>query len=99
MFNFDPEKGIPDFEKEQEKFIEETVEACLTELSDEDKKDLLDNPDPIDHHFGYGMYIRNHYIHDKDLKFPVDSADYLSAEILERIIRKLQADGSRWHVN
>ena len=99
MFNFDPEKGIPDFEKEQEKFIKETVEACLSELTDEDKKALLDNPDPLDHHFGYGMYIRNTFIHDKDLKFPVDSADYLSAEIVELIIRKLQADEARWHVN
>ena len=99
MFNFDPEKGIPDFEKEQEKFIEETVEACLSELTDEDKKALLDNPDPIDHHFGYGMYIRNTFIHDKELKFPVDSADFLSTEIVGQIIGKLQAGADGWHVN
>ena len=99
MFKLNPEKGMLNFVKEQEKFINETVEVCLSELTNEDKEALLVNPDPIDHHFGYGMYIRNRFIHDKDLKFPVDSADYLSTEIVERIIRKLQANGTSWHVN
>ncbi|MBR5944331.1 MAG: hypothetical protein IKZ94_05220 [Lachnospiraceae bacterium] len=95
MFKFDSEKGIPDFEKEHEKFVDETVKDAVSKLTEADKKALLENPDPIEHHFGYGMYIRNHYIHGKDLSFPVTFADDLSAEIVEEIIKKIQLEAGK----
>ena len=44
MFNFDPEKGIPDFDLEHDKFVDETVSDAISKLSKKDKKALLDNP-------------------------------------------------------
>ena len=96
MFNFDPEKGIPDFDLEHEKFVNETASDAISKLSKEDKKALLDNPDPIYHHFGYGMYIRNRYIHNKELRFPVVFKDDLSSEIVEEIIRRLQEEANSY---
>ncbi len=99
MFDFNPEKGIPVFEEEQKKFTNEIAEACSSELTDEDKKALLDNPDPIDHHFGYGMHTRNRYLHNKKLGFLAFDKDKLSAQIVEEIVKRLQEGTDRWHAN
>ncbi len=92
MFKCDPEKGIHDFEKERESFVADTVKDAISKLTDTERKELLEHPDPIEHHFGYGMYIRNHYIHGKELKFPIFSADDLSEEIVEGIIKMLKQE-------
>lgn len=78
------------FEELEQEFIEQTVEDAYSKLTEKDKQTLLEYPDPVDHHFGYGMYIRNHYIHGKELSFPVPFADSLSSVIVERIIKKIQ---------
>ena len=78
------------FEDLEQEFIEQTFEDAYSQLTEKDKITLLDHPDPADHHFGYGMYIRNHYIHGKELSFPVLLADDLSSSIIERIIKKVQ---------
>ena len=78
------------FEELEQEFIEQTVEDAYSKLTEKDKQTLLEHPDPVDHHFGYGMYIRNHYIHGKELSFPVPFADSLSSVIVERIIKKIQ---------
>lgn len=78
------------FEDLEQEFIEQTVEDAYSKLTEEDKQTLLKHPEPVDHHFGYGMYIRNHYIHGKELSFPALFADDLSAAIVERIIKKVQ---------
>ena len=82
--------------------IDEIVETELNRLSDEDKKALLENPDYIDHHFGYGMYIRNEYIHSGKMKdpeqntdpndpyYPYIHPDNLSEIIFEKIIEKIK---------
>ena len=54
-------------EREKEIFIDKTAEKVFAELSPEDKRFLVENPDPIKHHFGLGMYIRNEFIYGKDL--------------------------------
>ena len=95
MFKFDPENGIPDFEKEHDKFVADTVNDAISKLTDADKKELLEHPYSVDHHFGYGMYIRNHYIHGKELPFLVAFADDLSAEIVEEIIKKIQLEAGK----
>lgn len=83
-----------DIFKDPDEFINETVEAALSELSEEDKKALLDNPDPLEHHFGYGMYIRNRYIHGKKHGLIAMDKDYLSSQIVEEIIKRLQEEGN-----
>ena len=84
-----------DIFKDPDAFINETVEAALSELTEEDKKALLDNPDPLDHHFGYGMYIRNRYIHGKKHGLIAMDKDSLSAQIVEEIIKRLQEEAER----
>ena len=86
---------IKSIDEPADEFINETVEAALSELSEEDKKALLDNPDPLDHHFGYGMYIRNRYIHGKKHGLIAMDKDSLSAQIVEEIIKRLQEEAER----
>jgi hypothetical protein len=50
------------------------------------KRELIGDPDTDDFHFGYGMYIRNHYIHNKEVPFFFIHPDDLSHEIIVRII-------------
>ena len=76
----------------KEAFIRDTTEKVIAELTQEDKEFLLAHPDPIEHHFGLGLYIRNQYIHGKDLGFIYAFADDLSGEIVERVIRVLQQE-------
>ena len=77
--------------------INEIVEIEANRLGEEDKKIILNNPDYIDYHFGYGMYLRNEYIHsgrvcDDELSethldlFPDD----LSEIIFEKIVKKIR---------
>ena len=49
----------------EDEFIIKTVETELQNLSSRDKETLLEKPHPVMRHFGYGMYIRNRYIHGK----------------------------------
>lgn len=76
----------------EEEFIESVAAKCIAKLSEEDKKVLIDNPDPSVHHFGYGLYIRNKYLHGKNLPMSVQfyPKDDLSSMILERIIEILK---------
>ena len=75
-------------------FINETATDAVSKLTKKDRKALLEHPDPIDHHFGYGMYMRNHYIHNKELPFLAVSADNLSTEIVAEIIKRVQKEAS-----
>lgn len=84
-----------DFEnmdKLEEQFVEDSALDCIAHLSKKDKTFILEHPDPFEHHFGLGMYIRNKYIHGKELPFPIFMADDLSSTIVERIIKKLQEE-------
>ncbi len=72
--------------------INEIADLEIRKLSEDDKKALLEHPDYQEHHFGYGMYLRNEYVHSGRLK--EDSMlclpDDLSEKIFMRIIRKLK---------
>ena len=58
-----------------------------------DKAALLKNPEYTEHHFGLGMYIRNHYIYtNPDLKLPSVMADGLSHKIFDQVILILRGD-------
>ena len=75
----------------EEEFIETVANDCIKKMSEEDIQCLRDNPDPLDHHTGYGVYIRNHYIHRAKLPFPA-MADKLSNAIITRIMEILNIE-------
>jgi len=83
-----------DVDELYQEFINETTADTVSKLSKKDRKALLEHPDPLDYHFGYGMYIRNHYIRNKELPFLAVSIDRLSTEIVEEIIRRVQEEAS-----
>ncbi len=76
-------------ERKREAFVERVAEEVLGTLTQEDREYLAAHPDPFEHHFGLGMWIRNRYIHGRKLGFFVGMPDSLSGEIVERILRKL----------
>lgn len=47
-------------------FITEVADDCVANLKDKDREHLIRNPYAIDYHFSYCLYIRNHYIHNRD---------------------------------
>ena len=52
--------------KNKIEFINEVAEDCLKNMSSKDKEYLIENPVAIEYHFSYCLYIRNHYIHNRD---------------------------------
>lgn len=72
-------------------FITEVADDCVANLKDKDRKYLINNPRAIDYHFSYCLYIRNHYIHNRDFSY-VDfcaEPDHLSSEIIKMVFAKL----------
>lgn len=72
-------------------FITEVADDCVANLKDKDREHLIRNPYAIDYHFSYCLYIRNHYIHNRDFS-DVDfgtEPDNLSFEIIRMIFAKL----------
>ncbi len=84
-------EGYRDFIPEW--FVKATAKDIIEQLAEDEKEELLKNPDYIDHHEGFGMWIRNTYIHGKDLPmlFPI-MADDLSAIIFEEVISMLKGE-------
>lgn len=68
------------------KIVHEIAEEEVNSMSEDDKAYYLNHPDYNKHHFGYGMYLRNNYIHDK---IDVLSPDDMSGDIFEEIIKLL----------
>ena len=74
-------------ENRKDAFVKETARKVLADLDNEDKKTLMEDPDPATYHFGLGLYIRNEFIHGKDLGFRAFDYERLSGEIIEEVIR------------
>ena len=77
--------------KTEIEFINEVADECLRTMSKKDKEYLIANPYSTDYHFSYGLYIRNHYIHNRDfsdVSFWVEP-DHLSSEIIRMIFSRL----------
>lgn len=68
------------------RIVREIAEEEVNSMSDEDKEYYLEHSDYNEHHFGYGMYLRNNYIHGK---IDVLSPDDMSGDIFEEIIKLL----------
>ncbi|WP_343186990.1 DUF6794 domain-containing protein [Anoxynatronum sibiricum] len=74
-------------------FIEHIAQDCLSQLNDDDKKHMKENPDPFQYHFGLGMFIRNNYIYgNNSIKFEFESPDDLSSEIIDRMLEILSEE-------
>ena len=77
--------------KTELEFITEVADDCVANLKDKDREHLIRNPYAIDYYFSYCLYIRNHYIHNRDFS-DVDfwtEPDDLSSEIIRMIFAKL----------
>lgn len=77
--------------KTEIEFITEVADDCIAHLKGKGKEYLISNPCAIDYHFSYGLYIRNHYIHNRDFS-DVDfwvEPDHLSSEIIKMVFAKL----------
>jgi hypothetical protein len=77
--------------KTEEEFIKEVALDCVENLKDKDKDYIRENPFPSYYHFGYAMYVRNHYIHCRDFSgvdFWVEP-DHLSSRIINFIFSLL----------
>ena len=77
--------------KTELEFITEVADDCVANLKDKDREHLIRNPYAIDYQFSYCLYIRNHYIHNRDFS-DVDfwtEPDDLSSEIIRMIFAKL----------
>ncbi len=77
--------------------MDQIAEKETSRLSEEDKTFLLEHPDYYEHHFGYGMYLRNEYIHSGILDTKEEDgipilyiADDLSEILFDRIIEKIK---------
>ena len=77
--------------------IEEIVDREIATLSEEDKAYLLEHPDYTEHHFGYGLYLRNEYIHsglldnEDEYGLPILCIpDDLSEMLFQKIIESLR---------
>ncbi len=77
--------------------IYEVAKKEVSDLSEKDKAFLLDHPDYDENHFGYGMYLRNKYIHTGILEEKDESGfvmhympDDLSEILFNIIINKLK---------
>jgi len=71
------------------KTIEEAAVECAARLTEKDKEALRSHIGYSHHHFGYGLYLRNHYsylLHNIDLEYPVWDGDSLSPAIYKKII-------------
>lgn len=77
--------------KSEIEFVNEVADDCIRNMREKDKEYLIENPYAIDYHFSYCLYIRNHYIHNRDFSEAPFWAepDHLSSEIIRMIFSRL----------
>ena len=79
----------------RKEFIKSVAKDVISGLKESDKEYMRNNPEPIMYHFTLGLYIRNKYIHGKELPFmSYGFPDDLSGDIVEEIIKRLTSDNS-----
>lgn len=77
--------------KSEIEFVNEVADDCIKNMRKKDKEYLIANPYTLDYHFTYCLYIRNHYIHNRDFSEAPFWAepDYLSCRIIQMIFSRL----------
>ena len=78
-------------------FQRTVAEHLAKNLSEEDKKTILEDPEYTKYHFGYGMYIRNQYIHGRNIQANKGKgfcmqADDISAGIFSKLVKILKKE-------
>ena len=75
-------------DEESRDAIEAVVKKELEILTEEEKQYLLDHSDYVEHHFFYGLHLRNTYIYKSKIlnNYVFLSADELSHIIFDKII-------------
>lgn len=72
--------------------VNDISDDVIKKLNQEEKKSILEHDNYIDHHFGFGLYIRNNFIYNNDkIKYKIE-ADFLSHRIFDEIVKKLRKD-------
>ena len=67
--------------------LQKIAEKEVRNMSDEERTFFLQHHDYMEHHFDYGMYLRNRYVHGKyEAKWP----DNVSEDIFNRIMELLR---------
>ncbi len=85
------ESDLP-LELDREKYDETVLSIAQKEVNSMSRKDrvyYLSHPDYNEHHVGYGMYLRNKYIHGK---MNVLQPDNMSDDIFSKIIELLKEE-------
>ena len=79
---------VDDRHKKYSEFVNRVADEVVTELDENDKKYMRENPDSGKYHFGLGLYIRNKHIYRPHQNFDIvfKEPDDVSDDILKRII-------------
>lgn len=82
---------IMDIDEYRTRFLQETAESLISDISEEDKEAILQDPDYAHHHFWLGLYIRNRYIYTRPEteRLPF-RADKIARDVFERSVTILQ---------
>ncbi len=71
--------------RKHDDFVDRVAKDVLEKLNDKEKEYIFLHPDSTTHHFGLGLWVRNNYIHGKELDFECWHPDNLSSEIMDRV--------------
>ena len=75
-----------DYIRKYNEDVNEIADKCVKALTPEDIEVLKKHPRSVEHHFDYGLYIRNQYIHGKIEAFCPDG---MSSDIIKKILLKV----------
>ena len=86
-------------EDRAQELMQSIAEEVYGGLSGEDKAYMREHPDPIEYHFGLGLYIRNKYIYRNAALSGIAQsgigADDLSGRIIELVLEKVMKDAEQ----
>lgn len=77
--------AIKECNRKHDDFVDWAANDVLTKLDNKEKEYIFLHPDSTTHHFGLGMWVRNNYIHGKELDFEFWHPDDLSSDITMRL--------------
>ena len=66
-------------------FVDDVAKNIADDLNQSEREFIIGTPEPFQQDFGLGLWIRNNYIHNRELDFYYRDADSLSTIILERV--------------
>ena len=73
--------------------VREIALECVENMTKKDKKTFCQHPRLIDHHFGYGLYIRNTFSQRfEDARIMLAFRDNMSRDVLREIRNILMPD-------